>query len=359
MRPLALEDATASACASATFAGGVDTTIPLTGNGAVRTGTAPDMPQNPDEGSAVTVRVGCNPGAPSYSVGFVTRVFQTGSQPRLSNLQLQPTGLSSAPCTNGNPYYIPRDGVACQIAITATVSFVDPDDGDRRVSVQVGNGGAFDLTPGSGNTWTGTFTVSPRTGTVANGAIGNTGMLPVRVSASDTPAPSFSVIGEARIQAGRRAAQGPIANVVIDHYARSTGEPIEQITVTLRGLASGPLRDIDGAVDCASGTLVASSTAGARGRSRSTPTPPARVPRRSIVSVAPMTPSATCRPAVRRVATTGSGLRGARARRTTGGQPTGSLRVIRGTSRSISPSRFHRTRTPATRTRSRASRGSP
>ena len=228
MQPFVLEDASAVGCVRATIQG-VATPValsPVNGSTTQWTGTAPNMPQN---SAFVSVKLGCGSGASNYpGSAYITRV-QTGLQPQLTDIRLTPTQASS--CTNGNPYFIPRDGSPCQMQVTATVSFANPT--DQFVKAQVGGGGAFDLSKGNGNDWSGTFTVNPK-----DGQAPNNGMQSVVISAKNSadPAVLFETIGQANIQAGRAANQGLLANVELEHHASVSGQPIGQITVTLRGL---------------------------------------------------------------------------------------------------------------------------
>ena len=105
--------------------------------------------------------------------------FKQGLSRSSPIIRLAPTLAAS--CTNGNPYFIPRNGSPCQIEVTATVSFATAT--DQFVRAQVGSGGAFDLVQGSGNDWTGTFTVNPEDGTGPNGT------QPVRIFAKNSRRP--------------------------------------------------------------------------------------------------------------------------------------------------------------------------
>lgn len=247
MRPFVLADAAAVSCVSATYQGGGTVSLTRVAGSTTQWSGTPTTFQMPGADAPVSIKVGCGSNAPSYpQSAYVTRVQTTGQQPRLTNIRLQPTAGSS--CTNGNPYFIPRNGAPCQMTVTATVSFADSK--NQSVRAQVGNGAAFDLDHVAGNDWTKTFTVNPRTGVGPNGA------QPVTISASNTKKPKFDTIGEARIQAGTAVNQGPIANVVLhDGYAKTQGQSLGQITVTLRGLDSNEIETINDGADCGSGNL--------------------------------------------------------------------------------------------------------
>ena len=247
MQPFVLEDASAVGCVRATIQGVANPVAlsPVNGSTTQWRGTAPNMPQN---SAFVTVKLGCGSGVSNYpGSAYITRV-QTGLQPQLTDIRLTPTQASS--CTNANPYFIPRDGSPCQMQVTATVSFANPT--DQFVKAQVGGGGAFDLSKGSGNDWSGTFTVNPKDGQAANN-----GMQPVVISAKNSadPAVLFEPIGQANIQAGRAANQGLLANVELEHHASPSGQPIGLITVTLRGLGSNGIEVVDHGADCGPGSL--------------------------------------------------------------------------------------------------------
>ncbi|RDI74040.1 putative Flp pilus-assembly TadE/G-like [Gaiella occulta] len=244
MRPFVLADAAAVSCVSATYPNGTVALARVGGSTTQWSGT-PSFTM-PGADAPISIKVGCGSGAPSYpQSAYVTRVQTSGQQPRLTNIRLQPAAASS--CTNGNPYFIPRNGAPCQMTVTATVSFANSN--NQFVRAQVGNDNPFNLTHGSGNDWSGTFTVNPRTGVGPNGA------QPVKILARNTANGSYSTIGEARIQAGTAANQGPIANVVLQNYARATGQPLGQITVTLRGLNPNEVVTPDAGADCGSGNL--------------------------------------------------------------------------------------------------------
>lgn len=242
MRPFVLADAAAVSCVSATYPNG---TVALVAGSTTQWSGTPSFTM-PGADAPISIKVGCGSGAPSYpQSAYVTRVQTSGQQPRLTNIRLQPAAGSA--CTNGNPYFIPRNGAPCRMTVTATVSFANPN--NQFVRAQVGNEDPLNLTRGSGDDWSGTFTVKPRTG------IGPNGAQPVKILARNTANGSYSPIGEARIQAGTAANQGPIANVVLENYARATGQPLGKITVTLRGLNPNEIETINNGADCGPGNL--------------------------------------------------------------------------------------------------------
>ena len=90
----------------------------------------------------------------------------------------------------------------------------------------------------------------PQSGTDGNGT------RRVLIAARTTDLDPFVSKGVTNIQAGRAADQGLIANVVLQHYARTTGDnPLGQITVTLRPLNPNATEVINNGADCGSGSL--------------------------------------------------------------------------------------------------------
>ncbi len=78
---------------------------------------------------------------------------------------------------------------------------------------QVGNGGAFNLVKGSGNDWSGpTFTVNPRSGVRSERRASRYTIF----ARNAGERPHLHEHRRGRIQAGTAAAQGPIANVVLE-----------------------------------------------------------------------------------------------------------------------------------------------
>ena len=257
IRPFVLADSSAVSCVSATYQPGGTVSLNRVNGSSTQWQATPSSFQMPSNSSAVSIKVGCGSSAPSYpQSGYVTRVGG-GAQPRLTDIRLTPT--ASASCSNGNPYFIPRNGVPCQMTVTATVSFANAN--NQFVRAQVGNGGAFNLVKGSGNDWSGpAFTVNPRSGVGPNGA------QPVTIFARNTANGNYTNIGEARIQAGTAVNQGPIANVELENHARNQGQSLGAITVTLRGLNSAEIETINDGVDCQSGASPSAEfTAGCAG----------------------------------------------------------------------------------------------
>ncbi len=151
--------------------------------------------------------------------------------------------------------------------VTATVSFANPT--DQFVKAQVGGGGAFDLTKATGNDWSGTFTVNPKDGQAANN-----GMQPVVISAKNSadPAVPSSTIGQASIQAGRAANQGPLANVELEHHAQRVGaahRPDHRHVARARLQRDRGRRSTAPTAARAASSHISSTAAPARSRSRS------------------------------------------------------------------------------------------
>ena len=229
MRPFVVAN-----CVRAVFTNG---TVDLAGSGTQWSGEAPDMPMND---TPVGIQVGCAATSPVYDgIAHVTRL-STGPDPQLTDLQFAATNQAANPCTNSNPYFIPRDGAACQMTVTATFSGTV-----QAAQMQIGSGAAQALSA-SGGSWTRNFTINPQSGPAPQG------LQDITISARSSVAGPWQT-STAGIQAGNATEQGPIANVTLASHARPAGSHIGQITVTLRTLGANTLQVIDSGADCEPG----------------------------------------------------------------------------------------------------------
>jgi hypothetical protein len=193
-------------------------------------------------------------------MAYVTLIPNVTGVDRLTNLTLTPSGS----CTNNNPYFIPYDGVACTITVTAGAAFADP----LFREVRVRTGATIDpldqgivMTPDLSGNFTADVTVSPESGRASDG------MYEIEILAKSGPpgTQDATPIGHTLVQAGTEDQQGPIADVVLENHAVDPGTALGTITVSLRGLATGALKSISGGADCGTGTLQANFAVGCAG----------------------------------------------------------------------------------------------
>lgn len=244
-RPFVLASASTTRCVAATFQNVGGGALTLTNSAGTWTGNQANGLSSQD--GTVDLSVGCASPDTYANMAYLTLLPNpVAGQDRLTSLTLTPSGS----CTNNNPYFIPFDGVACTMTVTAGVGFANGNPRTVRVRDGVspsGQGQVMNPVVGQPGFFSASVTVSPQSGGATDG------LYTIEILARSGSNGNASPIGRARVQAGTEDVQGSIADVTIATHAAAPGAALGAIGVRLRSLTVGQKMVVRGGADCENG----------------------------------------------------------------------------------------------------------